>query len=123
MDILIIGLWIFLSLAIPVGLIYYAGNSYGGTKNWKIIGKLIPSFAAFISTCVITLFVLIILVVGPDPKPEQEMSNGEQIAALLVIYVYAFIGYLLCSFINGSFPKPWKMSFFNSKKPQSIFKE
>ena len=121
MDILIIGLWIFLSLAIPVALIFCAGNSYGGTENWKIVGKLLLSFAAYILTCIIILLVFIFIVFTPHPNSGREMTAAQQIIALSIIYSYGLIGYLLCSFVNGNFFKPWKISLFGSKKSQSIF--
>lgn len=121
MDILIILLWIALFLIIPTSVILIAGNTYGRDEKWLIIGKLLISFFVYSVTTVISLIFSVLVVVGTEPRRGQPMTAKEQIIALLVIYAYGFIGYLLCSFINGSFFKPWKFTLFNSKKPLSIF--
>lgn len=122
MEILIVGLWIFLLLAIPVGLIYFAGVAYAKDEEIStIMGKmLISSFFYLIAT----FFTFFYLMVNNREIHEPQIANPDskyQIISLLIVYIYGFAGYFLCSFINGSFLKPCKISFLNSKKPQTIF--
>ena len=115
MKVLIMGLWLILSISISLGLIFFAGKSSGGTSNWKIVGKLTVAFTAFVLICIITFLILLIMATG-YPKPEHEITAMQQIIGLTVIYAYGFTGYLLCSFVNGKFLKPWNLSLFNFKK-------
>lgn len=121
MDILIIGLWILLFLAIPVALILIAGNIFGRDETVKIIGKLLVSLFVYLMATIISFFYLMVNSIEIHEPQVIDPNTTHQIVGLFVVYIYGFVGYLLCSFINGSFFKPWKMSIFNSKKPQTIF--
>lgn len=121
MDILIVGLWIFLFITIPVVVILIAGNVYGKYKTVEIIGKLLISIFIYLVTTIISFIFSVLVVFGAEPRRGEQMTAVEQIIGLSVVYFYGFIGYLLCSFINGGFFKPWKFSVFTSKKPQTIF--
>ena len=95
-----------------------AGNIYGKFKAIEIIGKLLISIFIYIVTTIVSFIFSILVVVNAEFK---QMTAPEQIIGLSAVYFYGLTGYLLCSFINGGFFKPWKMSFFNSEKPQTIF--
>ncbi len=121
MEVLIVGLWILFFFTIPVAVILVAGNVYGKYKTVEIVGKLLISIFIYIVTTIISFLFSILVVVGAEPRNGKPLTVTEQVIGLSAVYIYGFVGYLLCSFINGGFFKPWKFSVFYSKKPQTIF--
>lgn len=116
MKTLIFSLWGILFLAIPSIAIFVAANSFGKYETIKLVGRLLASFFFYSISTVITLFILAEL-----SKERISMTVIKQVLALITVYFYGFAGYLICSYINGEFYKPWKFTFSNSKKDRSIF--
>ena len=123
MDLLFVGLWFFLFLAIPVACFICAGNNYGKDSLTKIVGKFLIAFFLYLTATFISGLFTLASVLGGHKQLGEKMTSTEQIIALAGIYFYGIAGYLICSFIYGRLLKPLDLPFINSKKSQTIFNE
>jgi len=116
--------YIFLFILIPLGLLLVFGRAYGdGAKLSVLIIKLIISGAIHLASSILTAMLLVVSIIGPHPKPggEPVFSEEVQLICLLIIAGYGFVGWLLCSFVNGKFIKSYSSLNLFAGKPQSIF--
>ncbi len=101
MNILIIGLWFLMFVGIPIAVILVAGNTYGRDETLLIIGKILISVFVYLVGTVMSYMFSVLMVA--ELRYGQPLSLQEQIVALAAVYFYGLVGYLLYSFVNGSF--------------------
>ena len=102
MDLLITILVILSFVGIPVTLLAIGilCRVYG-TKTSTIIFRLLLAFLAHCLSSAIFMVVLVFILIGPDPKPSDEVSWNRKLIRVFLMLVYGFIAWLLCSFVNG----------------------
>ena len=110
-------------ITIPIGMIFVAAKVYGESGKLSfVLGKSILSFFIYVVFSVVIPLLALILYVGPDPKPgRQNFGLVMQTCYLLAIAAYGFLGWLLCSFINGKLIKSYSEFNLSDEKPQSLF--
>ena len=121
---LAIGLfYILFFFVIPAGLLLIAVKVYGdGMKFPVIAAKLLLSFIAHFVVSYFSLAFVVVALIGVDPKPNSPYPGlATQTVCLLIVIGYGFLGWLLCSFVNGKLIKSYKAFNLHSEKPQSIF--
>ncbi len=115
---------VLLFVLIPLGLLMVFGKAYGDGANLPVlIIKLIVSGVIHLASSVLIVIFLVFTIIGPDPKPGRRPAFGEesQLICLLIIAGYGFVGWLLCSFVNGKFIKSYSSLNLFTGKPQSLF--
>ena len=86
-----------------------------------VFGKLLLAFAVYFVISILTPFFIMAMLVGADGKYETvESKLTAQTVCILTVAAYGFIGWLLCSFINGKLIKSVSAFTAFSEKPQSI---
>lgn len=116
--------WFLLVLIIPLAFLVTAYKNYiDGIRVSDIILKLVVAFIGYISTTAVTLpFMFIIIFAGAHSEPlGNAIDLKGEIFSLTLVLVYAVIGWLLCSLINGGLIKPWSAFRSYGGKTQSIF--
>ena len=118
MELLVFFIWILLALAIP--LILLATSYFKYTQQVeisKVIFRLCFAFAVYLP---ITVFPLLFFGGLLNAVVHKKISSpGEIFFCFVSVFAYAVAGWLLWSFVNGSFVKfPLNRNF---GKPQSIF--
>ena len=64
---------------------------------------------------------MLITVFVADPKLNEAIPLKSKVICLILVLIYGFTGWLLCSFVNGRFIKSWRIFKFYEEKPHSIF--
>jgi len=116
-------IWFLFVFAIPLAFLVTGYISYvNGTKSSEIILKLFVAFLGYVCITAATFpFMFIIVYVGAHTKPVgNALDLKSEIIYFAMILAYVIIGWLLCSFVNGSLVKPWKIFNWNSEETQSI---
>ena len=122
MGLLAFFIWFILACIIPLGLILISYLKYVERAETSII--IFRFFKAIVAYIPVTLLPLIYfsgLLYAITHK--KVPSKGEILFCFAIVFVYGVIGYLLWSFVNGGFIKPWLVFSRDYRKPQSIFNE
>jgi hypothetical protein len=123
MEVLIAIIWFLLSLAIPLALIITSYDKYlNGGRVFEIVARLILSFILYFCITIGTSWLMFLMIfVGAHTDPVGEaLSFKGRLLYCAVLFFYAFIGWLLCSIVNGRFIKPSRIFSWKSDKPLSI---
>lgn len=115
--------FVLLFITIPIGLISVSAKVYGSGANWLVVsGKLLASLSIYLTASVIVPVIILFVVIGPDPGSRGKLNFGfaAQSICLLLVAVYGFTGWLLCSLVNGKFIKSYSEFNLSYEKPQSI---
>lgn len=124
MQIIIAICCVLIFILIPLGLLLISGKIYGdGEKLPIVILKFLGTLTVHFIASIFTPLIVLLIVIGADPKPggKFEPTIAAQTVCLLIIAGYGFVGWLLCSFVNGRFVKSFSDFNLFSEKPQSIF--
>ena len=105
-------------LAIPVALIATAVRAYDGANGVELIAKLLISLIVYLPLSFFALVLSVGVIAMDGSKPSMAASEGEKLFGAAIVYIYLMCGYLLCSFINGGFLKPWLV--FRSKTKTNV---
>lgn len=117
-------LWLILFLITPVLLFISSNNSQNNeTSNIKILGKIFLSIVAHLAISIFTWLFLMVVIVGPEPRPIEKMGVADKVICLIIDLFYAFSVWLLCSFVNGGFIKSFDIFGFKKEKTLSVFNE
>ena len=112
-------------VVIPIGLLMISVKVFSeGTGPFIIFGKLLLSFVVYAAASILTLsFVVSAVVFGINRNVETIYAElTAQTICLLIIAAYGFVGWLLCSFINGKLVKSYKAFSSFSEKTSPIFR-
>jgi hypothetical protein len=121
MELLTILFLILFFAAIPIVLFKIIWQQYGKDLSVsKALLKFIFSFLGYTGLSIFTFLFLLLVYIGPHPYPEQVTPFENKIVGLLAVFVYGVVGWLLCSYVNGEFVKPWRIFRFKNEEPQSI---
>ena len=124
MEPVIVISYILLFVVIPIGLLLISVKVFGeGMKPLIVIGKMMLSFAIHSVTSIFALVCVAGTLFSLDLNGETVREKlTAQTICLLIIAAYGFIGWLLCSFINGKLIKSYKAFSSFSEKTPSIFR-
>ena len=114
---------ILIFFAIPVAFLFTAVNLKSGGKSLvNVIENLVIAFVGYLLATGIMLFFAIGIVANLAETAkfvvQDEASPIMEIYGVLIIWGYAFAGYLLCVLIKGQFFNPF--TIFKRQKPISI---
>ena len=119
-------IWFLFVLAFPIVFLVVGYVSYiNGTKLSEIILKLFVALIGYVCITGVTFpFIFVVVYAGAHSNPVgNSLDLKGKIVYFAMIFAYLIIGWLLCSFINGSLIKPWKILNRSNEKNQSIFDE
>jgi hypothetical protein len=123
MEVLIGMVWFLLFLTIPVALMTTSYIRYvNGGRVSEIIATSLLSFILYIFVTIGTgWFIFLMIFAGAHTNPVGQALNfqGKLIFCGIVVF-YAFLGWLLCSIVNGNLIKPSTDFNWKSEKPPSI---
>lgn len=119
-------IWFLFLLLIPLSLLVIGYISYlNEVKVSEIILKLFLAFLGYFFITFLTFwFMFILIFAGAHTNPVGHVLDTKgKIFYSVMVFGYGFIGWLLCSFVNGGFIKPWLVFRWERGKTQSIFGE
>ncbi len=117
MELLAFFIWILSALAIPLILIVTSYFKYiQQVEIFKVIFKFFIALVAYIPITIFSSFFFGGLINAVIHK--KVSSLGEMLFCFALVFIYAVAGWLLWSFVNGSFINPFNRDY---GKPQSIF--
>ena len=109
-------------ITIPLSLLKIYNTSVNNAfSQTKTSIKLLFSFFVYLLMSFIIPLMMLLVVVGPDPRPNRAIPFENKLICLVLVLVYGFVGWLLNSFVNGKFIKSWRAFSFYEEKPKSIF--
>ena len=119
MEILAFFIWLFLAFIIPLGVIVISYLKHiERVDTSKIIFRFFKALVAYVPVTVLSLVYLGGM--GNAIVHKYVPSKGETLFCYAVVFVYGIVGYLLWSYVNGKFIKPWLIFSRDSEKPPSI---
>lgn len=113
---------IFVELLFLIILLILIGlgiSSYFKAKKLSeiTVTLLIPSFVHIVST-LLTVFLLIFFLVGPEPRPLEKIPLGLKISGLIIFLIYCIVCWVLCTYVNRKLIKSLNDSGYESEKTQ-----
>ncbi len=116
-------IWFLFLLVIPFALLVIGYISYlSEAKISEILLKLFLAFLGYFFITSVTIpFMFVLVFAGAHSKPVgHTLDTKGEILYSAIVLGYGFIGWLLCSFANGGFIKPW-LIFSWERKTESSF--
>ena len=111
-------IWGMLLLSMPVFFVFIFRTTDSDDVNRFI--RLGFACILYLFTSFVWFWLLIIIIVRPEPRRNPIIPLEDKIACLIADLFYAVIGWLLCSLVKGSLIKSWRVLTFKKEKPQSI---
>ncbi len=110
-------------ITIPIGLFSVAAKVYGEGVGWLLVfGKFIVSLFIYLTFSVIVPILIVFLAFDSDSKfSSLGFKLTMQTVCLLAVAAYGFLGWLLCSLVNGKLIKSYSEFNLTDEKPQSLF--
>lgn len=120
MVILVFFIWLFLAFIIPLGVIILSYLKYiERVDKSTIIFRFFKALVAYAPVTIISG--MFVGGMGNALAHHHIPSIKETLFIFAIVLVYGVIGYLLWSYVNGRFIKPWLIFSRGKEKPSSIF--
>ncbi len=122
MELFIVLIWILSAFAIPLILIVISGFNYA--RQGSIVKIIFKFFVALFIYIPFTIFAVFFFGGFLNAVVHRKIPTFWELTLCFVIdFVYALVGWLLCSFVNDSLLKPWLIFSRKYNEPQSIFEK
>ena len=120
MELLAFFIWFILACIIPLGIIFISYLKH--IQQVELSKVIFRFFKAIVVYVPVTLFSFIYFGGLLNAMAHKHVpSLGDTLFCFATVVVYGVLGYLLWSFVNGGFIKPWLKFSRDYRKPQSIF--
>lgn len=119
---IVLGLWFFFLLLAPVVCIRTTIKvRREGERFSSMIGRLITAGIIYILSAVFSFLLLVVLTVGPEPRPEGELLSRTVFAVCLGIAVtFGFLGWLGSVVVYQGFVNPLSPRFWREKGAEKV---